>query len=63
MIHDGGSEYADLIANITNATHDRTEITSTRNQMFVKFIKSSNVSQKSVFRASIEKYGINLFVL
>ena len=57
MVYDGGSEYSDLIANITSANLSQTEISSTRNQMFITFETSLTVTKRG-FRAKIDKIGI-----
>ena len=57
QIYDGGSKYSDFIANITADTHNQTEISSTRNQMFVTLKTSTKDAKMGGFRASIEKLG------
>ena len=57
VIHDGGSEYSNVIANFTVDNQAQTEISSMRNQMFVTFNVSNNVVKMGGFRAFIEKIG------
>ena len=54
-IYDGGSEYADIVENITGI-HKQTTVSIPGNQMFVKYETSSNVARKG-FRAFIQKIG------
>ena len=58
VIHDGGSEYSNVIANFTVDNQAQTEISSMRNQMFVTFSVSNKVLKKGGFRASIEIIGM-----
>ena len=57
VIHDGGSEYSNVIANFTVDNQAQTEISSMRNQMFVTFNVSNKVVKMGGFRAFIEKIG------
>ena len=54
-IYEGGSEYADLVKNITGI-HAQTNVSVPGNQMFVKFETSSKVARKG-FRAYIHRIG------
>ena len=57
QIYDGGSKYSDLIAIITADTHNQTEISSMRNQMFVTFTSSTTLAKRGGFSSSIENIG------
>ena len=54
-IYEGGSEYADLIENMTGI-HEQTKVSVPGNQMFVKFETSSTVASKG-FMALIHRKG------
>ena len=54
-IYEGGSEYANLVENITGS-HTQTNISISGNQMFVKFKSTSTVTSKG-FKAFIHKIG------
>ena len=55
-IYEGGSEYADLVKNITGI-HAQTNVSVPGNQMFVKFESSSTDAYRKGFRAVIHKIG------
>ena len=55
MIYEGGSEYADLVKNITGIKK-QTNVTIPSNQMFVRF-ETSLTTAKKRFRALIHKIG------
>ena len=55
MIYEGGSEFADLVKNITGIKK-QTNVTIPGNQMFVRF-ETSLTTAKKRFRALIHKIG------
>ena len=58
-IYEGGSEYSDLVKNITGS-HKQSNVSVPGNQMFVKFETTSKVASEG-FRAFIHRIGINLY--
>ena len=61
-IYDGGSEYSDLMANMTGM-HNQTKISVPGNQMFITFESNSTTFAKKGFRAFIDKIGIQYYQL
>ena len=56
-IFDGGSEYSDLMANMTGM-HNQAKISIPGNQMFIRFQSNSTYFAKKGFKALINKIGV-----
>ena len=52
-IHDGGSEYSDLVKRLTGTYSDKL-VSVPRNQMFVTF-ETTSINEKRGFQASIHE--------
>ena len=57
-IYDGGSEYSDLIANITGV-YSQTKVDISRNQMYI-ILETHSSNSKRGFKAIIQEIGTKL---